>query len=416
MVRRYWLLIVTMFLAIWLSMVVPAWAVTNYSFILRENWIPPRNTAVELGSLIIDIDPITEGEHRALFALPDGFAIDPPGDISSNQDPLVIIKTSLISQHEFLGVINAPGGFDKYTFIVPIRSTIPSGVRGDFKITITPLTGQFTGGTVVAGSGLPGELTIATSGVGVIKDERSLVQIILSENMAGLLSKYSKIKLTLPEGFAWDGAKGELVEGEGLEARPVVDGRVLEVHTSRESTTRSVFRVEAGVRLVNEAKAGDGEVRAVVEGLRSKSGQTVLVAHYQAPEQPDPVVPEKFRAAFTVGSTVYKYGTDIGEMDIAPYVQDGRMYLPLRYVAVSLDVHSIAWDGRVATLTKDGRTLQVSPGVRTMLVNGVALEMDAAPELVPPGRLMLPYRFVAGAFGAVVDWDGDGKTVNLTIN
>ena len=391
-------------------------ATASYDFIGVENWIPPKATAVELGNLIVELDPLAEGEHSALLALPDGFKVVLPGNVSSLQDASVVFTTSLVSDREFLGKIVAPPGYGKYTFIVPIKSTIPSGYKGDIELRITAIKGQLAGGTVVAGSGLPGELTITTSGVGVIKDERSPVQITLSENMAGLLSKSSRIKLTLPEGFAWDGVKGELVDGEGLEARPVVDGRVLEVLTSRESTTRSNFRVEAGVRLVNEAKAGDGEVRAVVEGLRSKSTQTVLVAHYQAPVKADPMVPKKSRVAFTVGSTVYKYGTGTGEMDVAPYVQDGRVYLPLRYVAVSLDVQSIAWDGRVATLSKDNRTVQVSTGVRTMLVNGEVVELDAAPELIPPGRLMLPYRFMAGAFGAMVDWDGDGKTITVIMN
>lgn len=403
------LLIVTALIATAFCIGGAAWAATDYGFIQGESWMPPRTTAVELGSLTIEIDPMVEGEHSALFMLPDQFKVELPGDISSLQDPLVIFTAVSLSDREFLGKINAPAGHSKHTFIVPIRSTIPSGAKGDIELKITHLSGQLVNGLVAAGAALPGELTIQSSRVGTIKDGKSAVQLTFTENMAGLLSKSSPIKLTLPEGFEWSGARGERVSGASLDVRTVIDKRVLELRVNLESTQRSAYRVDAEVRLVNEARAQTGEVRAKIEGLRSLSSQTVLVAHYQAPVPAQP----KELAVFTVGSTAYTYAQQPRQMDVAPYMRDGRVFIPLRFVAASLGLESLTWDGSAAIMIKEGRTVKVVPGSRSMWVNGQSSAMEIAPEIVAPGRLMLPYRFIAEAFGAEVRWDSAKETVSV---
>ena len=40
--------------------------------------------------------------------------------------------------------------------------------------------------------------------------------------------------------------------------------------------------------------------------------------------------------------------------------------------------------------------------------------MDTAPVIVPPGRTMLPARFVAQAVGDAVSWDAANRTVTVT--
>lgn len=403
------LLIVTALIAAFLCMVGVAWAATDYGFIQGENWIPPKATAVELGSLIIEINPMVEVEHSALFKMPNNFKVVLPGDVPSVQNPSVIFTSSSISDCEFWGKINTPAGYGKYTFIVPIRSTIPSGVRGDIDLTITHLKGQLIDGVVAVGAALPGELTIESSRVGTIKDGKSTVQLNFTENMAGVLSKSSPIKLTLPEGFEWSGARGERISGESLDIREVIDKRVLELRVNRESTKRSAYWVDIEVHLVNEARAQASEVHAKIEGLRSLSSQTVLVAQYQAP------VPAELKelAVFTVGSTTYIYDQQSRQMDVAPYVRDGRVFMPLRFVAASLGLESLTWDGTAAIMVKEGRTVMVIPGSMIMVVDNQTTTMVITPEIVAPGRLMLPYRFIAEAFGAEVSWDPGKRTVTV---
>jgi hypothetical protein len=50
-----------------------------------------------------------------------------------------------------------------------------------------------------------------------------------------------------------------------------------------------------------------------------------------------------------------------------------------------------------------------------MTVNGASITMDVAAEIVPPGRTMIPMRFLAQAFGAKVTWDDTTKTATFEL-
>jgi len=124
----------------------------------------------------------------------------------------------------------------------------------------------------------------------------------------------------------------------------------------------------------------------------------------------------KANASFVIGSTTYKVGGVEMTMDVAPYVKDGRTFLPVRYVAQALGVAdaNILWDNasQKVTLIKDGTVVQLTIGSNVLLLNGAAITMDVAPELTSD-RTMLPIRFIAQAFGATVGWDEATQTVTL---
>ncbi|MFZ5652538.1 MAG: copper amine oxidase N-terminal domain-containing protein [Bacillota bacterium] len=124
----------------------------------------------------------------------------------------------------------------------------------------------------------------------------------------------------------------------------------------------------------------------------------------------------KANASFTIGSTTYKVAGVEQTMDVAPYIKDGRTYLPVRYVAQALGVvdSNILWDGanQTVTLLKGDKVVQLKIGSKAMIVNGVTITMDTAPEITS-GRTMLPFRFIAQAMGASVAWDEATQTVTL---
>lgn len=121
-------------------------------------------------------------------------------------------------------------------------------------------------------------------------------------------------------------------------------------------------------------------------------------------------------ASFVIGSTTYKVGSVEKAMDVAPYLKNGRTYLPVRYVAEALGVASdnILWDAasQTVTLLKGDKVVQLKIGSKAMLVNGATINMDAAAEITS-GRTMLPFRFIAQALGASVTWDEATRTVTL---
>ena len=391
-------------------------ASNTYDFIGEQVWAVPQLLTVELGVLAISFEPLVEGANTAIISLPSGFElVCPEDDIAALQDSSILLFTQRISNNEFMVSFSANDVYNKITFVIPIHSTIPVGSTGDIELEIKHISGQFTNGNVVAGSVWPGEISIGVNPVETIKDGKSSVQITFSENMDRMFVSSSRLKLTLPEGFAWANVKISALSGDGFDIRPVIDGQVLILYMNKVSSKKSTFRVEADVQVSDVKKARGGEIKAEIEGLSNLSQRYIVVANYSAPEhlQPGKTVPQ---AVFTVGNTSFTHLGMYRNMDVAPYLRDGRVFLPLRYVGVSLDVDEINWDGQTATLVKDGVRVQVAAGSKRIVVNGQALTMDAAPELAPPGRIMLPYRYLAEAFEATVAWNQADRSVAIMLN
>ena len=120
---------------------------------------------------------------------------------------------------------------------------------------------------------------------------------------------------------------------------------------------------------------------------------------------------------FMIGSTTYVMDGIEQTMNVAPYIKDGRTYLPLRYAAYALGVknHNIFWDGFTGTVTliEDGRDVQLIIGETIMIVNDTRISIDSAPEIVN-GRVMVPLRWIIDAFEAELYWDPVTQTITIT--
>lgn len=120
-------------------------------------------------------------------------------------------------------------------------------------------------------------------------------------------------------------------------------------------------------------------------------------------------------AVFTVGSNVYAIDGQQFSMDAAPQVVGGRTFVPVRYVAqaVGVDPKDILYDGGKVTLIRGDRVVQLTVGSNVMVKNGAPIVMDMAPEVVN-GRVMLPLRWVAQALDAGVEWNGNTRQVTIS--
>lgn len=102
------------------------------------------------------------------------------------------------------------------------------------------------------------------------------------------------------------------------------------------------------------------------------------------------------------------------KMDVAPFIQNGRTFVPVRFLgnALGLDDGRITWDGPTQTATLRGNaTLQMTVGRAQVVSNGTAKDIDVAPVIADPGRTMLPARYVAEGLGYEVGWDEATQTV-----
>ena len=116
----------------------------------------------------------------------------------------------------------------------------------------------------------------------------------------------------------------------------------------------------------------------------------------------------------TIGSkTVSVFGSEI-ENDVAPKIVNDRTMLPIRIVAENLG-GTVTWNGELqrVTLQKGADVILITIGTDTAYVNGAAVQLDAA-AFVENGRTYLPLRFVSENLGAQVAWNETEKTVTIT--
>ena len=115
----------------------------------------------------------------------------------------------------------------------------------------------------------------------------------------------------------------------------------------------------------------------------------------------------------TIGSkTVSVFGSEI-ENDVAPKIVNDRTMLPIRIVAENLG-GTVTWNGELqrVTMQKGADVILITIGADTAYVNGAAVQLDAA-AFVENGRTYLPLRFVSENLGAQVTWNETEKTVTI---
>ncbi|WP_199613843.1 cell wall hydrolase [Paenibacillus alkalitolerans] len=102
--------------------------------------------------------------------------------------------------------------------------------------------------------------------------------------------------------------------------------------------------------------------------------------------------------------------------DASMQLSDGRLYVPVGSLADLFEA-TTAWDQKNATLTihtDDGDKIVMSDGVPVAFFNGRRYRMDAAPY-VTDGRTYVPLRYAAGFLGATVVWNVDERRADLAM-
>ena len=103
------------------------------------------------------------------------------------------------------------------------------------------------------------------------------------------------------------------------------------------------------------------------------------------------------------------------DMPAAPYIRRDRLLVPVRAVSDALGC-TVTWDATsgTATLTSEEGVLALTAHSPVLQVNGKPVEMDAAPEIVGSGTMMIPVRYIAEALHCKVAWDAPARTATIT--
>jgi Copper amine oxidase N-terminal domain len=225
--------------------------------------------------------------------------------------------------------------------------------------------------------------------------------IVVHEADAGRIRNGQTLTLRLPESAIWK--KLDTDSDNGLEVSGTIsyDGRKAEFKFSGESSAAADLEL-SGME-VELAPGLAGWLNVSVSGTVGLAGE-LTVAKITPPA-----------ALFTVGRAEFEADGVKNIMDTAPYIKDDRVFLPVRFFAraVGITDDNIIWnqDNRSVEVRYDSTVVKLQIGSNIMHVDNLLVQMDTVPEIVSPGRTMLPLRWVAEALGREVYWDASASKV-----
>lgn len=266
------------------------------------------------------------------------------------------------------------------------------------------------------------------------KSEQAMADIVIQESVKEALKKDGAIQITLPSGVQFVEKPDVQVTEGNLYLRQIslINNQTLQLLIDAESTKPSEISIKnAKLRIDRTVPEGSIEAEitgtALIEttGTTSLNGVTYDLWKYDKSLgkisvanviTPAPGKPVPDQVEFKIGQKAYYINGQGKTMDVAPFIEKSRTFLPIRYVAIALGVetHDILWDDEAnrVTIIKDNRVVQLTIGSKIMLLNGMTIPMDV-PAQIKTGRTQLPLRFVAEAFGAKVDFNERTRTVTI---
>ena len=320
---------------------------------------------------------------------------------------------------------------DPDTLKIVIKSDGSSKGKIELKNAKVQVAADFTGditAKIWGNAGISEEIVLGTvvapiSATTDIKDIKIGVQkqaagnIVITESKAEAIDSTGDSALTvaLPFDVSWGAIPTvEVVEGDLELGTASVSGGTLTIPVKTSSSVASKIEI-SDVTFTADRTVPEGEMKATFAGSAVVKSDFAnrnyvvkeVVANCVTPAPGETIGSGEFR----IGSNIYYAGGVAKVMDVAPYIKGDRTYVPMRYLGEILGAE-VVWDdaARTVTLTKGDTTVVFTIGSTSYTVNGEAKTADVAPEITND-RTMLPARFVAEAFGAVVGWDAASQTV-----
>lgn len=167
---------------------------------------------------------------------------------------------------------------------------------------------------------------------------------------------------------------------------------------------------------VTSSKAGEAVIRVTLRGEDSNKTYTSdLTFTFDAK---DPVKPTPVtKVTMTIGNKDMLVGDMVRRMEVAPYVDaHWRTMVPYRALAEAFGA-KVNWSDTERTVTTmvDDKKVVMTIGSKNYTVNGKAMTMDTAPAIDKSGRTMMPVRFVAEALGYKVEANAAGNGTTGTV-
>ena len=153
----------------------------------------------------------------------------------------------------------------------------------------------------------------------------------------------------------------------------------------------------------------------IQEGVTPENDPREQENNGPAPPQLRPL--NTYTTQFKLGASSYSVNGRDFTMDTYPYLENDRVYVPVRFLAYGLNISEdmINWDdsNKEVSLYKNNTLVKMRVDSLQLFVNGINTLMDVTPQIDQSNRVTLPARWVSEALGATVSWDETEKTVTI---
>jgi outer membrane protein assembly factor BamB len=123
---------------------------------------------------------------------------------------------------------------------------------------------------------------------------------------------------------------------------------------------------------------------------------------------------DKLVVTMQIGSNVMTVRGEEKPIEPAPTVISGSTMVPVRAVSEAFGAQ-VDWRAETKTviITLGESIIILSVNSTDAYVNNEPTKVEPPPQLIS-GSTMLPFRFIAEALGATIDWNGETKTITIT--
>ncbi len=150
--------------------------------------------------------------------------------------------------------------------------------------------------------------------------------------------------------------------------------------------------------------------------LKTNGGNAVIYITFRV-EEPSTII-----IKLKIGShTAYINNKNL-YLDAPPFINPkaGRTLVPVRFISEAFGA-KVEWNNADRKVTikmnptehHEAKLIELWIGKKTVSVNLKKKIIDVAPEIVPPGRTMVPLRFIAETFGSEVSWNPKNREITI---
>lgn len=169
-----------------------------------------------------------------------------------------------------------------------------------------------------------------------------------------------------------------------------------------------------------------------INSYETKINPTPLAKVADKKEKSKKVETKPYVYRYVIGKTKFSENQDgtknEKELDVAPFIENGRTMLPLRAIAESIGI-KVSWvdSTRTAIFTNGDLVAEIQiDGNKVVLSDGRIITLDAKPKIVK-GRIVLPITNVSLIFGLTngntsdgedhnIEWDSETQSVIIRVN